>query len=195
VIGNQADINQSGAVIDSTGVDDWNSKFDKNITDVERRICGVAGCLQGTFTTTATSDDVRGNVISSAQKITVDNLIPLVGNVTFDGEAVALERARLALTDYLTINKQVRDLLTKNQLDDASLLSTGNNKGQSSEAFARFTTEIGNVKQINVDIFDQTWKTVQDTLNRDMLWFIVIGYVAILIGIVVGVIHRERELR
>jgi len=194
-IGNQADINQSGSVIDTSGIDDWNRKFDKNIGDVELRVCGTQGCLQNSFTTSATSDDLRGNIRASAQKPTADNLLPLVGNVTFDGEAAALERARLALRDYLTINQQVRALLTKNQVDDASLLSTGDAKGQSSEAFKRFTDEISNVQKINKAVFDDTWTSVQNTLNRNMLWFIVAGYVVVLISIAVGVIHRERELR
>lgn len=195
VIGNQADINQSGAVIDSAGIDDWNKKFDKNIADVERRICGTTGCLQSSFTTTNSSDDVRGAVASAAKGVTVDNLIPLVGNVTFEGEAAALERARTALLQYLTLNKNVRDLLAKNQVDDASLLATGESAGQSAEAYKRFSDEIANVQGINKAVFDETWQTVQATLTRDLVLLIFGGYLVVFIGIIAGVIHRERELR
>jgi hypothetical protein len=191
VIGNQADINQSGAVIDSAGIDDWNKKFDKNIADVERRICGTTGCLQSSFTTTNSSDDVRGAVASAAKAAPVDNLIPLVGNVTFEGEAAALERARVALVKYLALNKNVRDLLAKNQVDDASLLATGD----SAKAFETFSNEIANVQNINKGIFEETWQTVQGTLTRDLVLLIFGGYLVVFIGIIAGVIHRERELR
>jgi hypothetical protein len=192
-VANQADITQSGAVIDSASAADWNTRFDTYLLNVEQRLCGALGCLQRPFT--SGRDLILNSVSTATNNVRIENLPPLVGNVTFAGEATALELARTALNEYLAINKSIRDLLAKGQIDDASFLSTGDAKGQSAEAFTRFTTAIDEVSRINVRVFDQTWTDVQNTLNRNMLWYILIGYVLVVIGIIAGVIQRERELR
>lgn len=195
---NQAASMESGSIIDPVNAAFWNRNFDNYRRIVELRLCGMANCSQTTFVTAAGSDRVVTSVASAAKaanKVEIDNIVPLVGNVTFAGEANALEEARIALQDFIRINASVRDLVTKNQIDDAVLLSTGVTKGQSDEAFARFSKAINDLRAINVKVFDDTWQDVQGTLNRGTLLFAVLGYVLVIVGIIAGVLQREREFR
>lgn len=196
-IANQANSAANGSVIDPTNAAYWQSSFDANKNSVELRLCGQPGCLANSFTSSA--DVANPAVVAAATEITQANqsaigVKPLMANITFAGESQAIENARRAFVDYLNIDAKLRGLIKANNLDDASTLVTGTDPGQSAEAFNRFTQSIELERQINRDVFDNIWNTTRDALVSHKLLFGFAGYVLVMILIVVGVLHRFREL-
>jgi len=133
--------------------------------------------------------------ISSADSQRIDGIRPLVTNVTFSGEATALEAARQSLEDFREAHVNLRGQINSGDLEKAILFNTSaDDPGSSQETFNRFVTAIEDLRQINRDVFDQTWAAQRDALNRNQLLLGLIGYALIAALIVVGVAHRYREL-
>jgi hypothetical protein len=199
---NQAHSSQSSAIIDPDNKTIWIAQFDRNKAILEDRVCGGSGCTNTSFLIAPTRDQIAAAVIGNANSgnggrrtITLETgLKPLVASVNYSGEALAIEDARIAFLDYLKVNAAIRERLQRGDVEDATFLVTGENAGYSGEAFNRFVKKIQDVRQINQQFFESDWRTVQDVLNRGQLLYILIGYGAIFILIILGVYHRFREL-
>src|SRR5262249_18290274 len=115
-LADQANRAESAELIDTAGVSRWQQDFDNDTSLIELRICGQPQCLNSAFTTNGI-DQIKQPVyeaavdISGPNSIKIQNVVPLVANVTFAGEASTLEKARRALLDYLKIDGQTRALI------------------------------------------------------------------------------------
>ncbi len=196
-VANQANAMASGSVIDPANAAYWQANFETYKNAVELRMCGQPGCLGNTFTNG--HDSALPAVVQNANRITPENasaigVKPLVANITFSGEAPAIENARQAFVDYLSVDAKLRGLIKANNLDDASVTVTGSDVGQSGEAFTRFTQAVEQERKINRDVFDRIWNDTRAALSLHQLLFGLGGYVLLIILLVVGVVHRFREL-
>jgi hypothetical protein len=199
VVANQANRAESSTIIDFLRPKYWYQIFDDNVQSVELRLCGAPGCTDQSFLASGTADTPNPSAVSTAQQISesseiLGGLVPLMANITFAGEAAALERARLAFLDYRAVNTQLRDLMKANDLTSAVELNTRADAGGSEEAFGRFVQAIEQVRSINRAIFDDIWNTQREALPRNQLLFGVAGYLVVMVFIILGVYHRYREL-
>ncbi len=197
--GNQTASAESAAIIDAGNADYWNRNFDTYRKSVEYRLCGVEGCTNTTFLQPGSTDRIAPSVIGTANSSTVDpslrdGIKPLVANVTFAGEAAALEKARIAFADYLKINTQVRTLLQNKLVEDATQISTGSAVGQSDEAFNRFQQAMNEERAVNRGYFDSTWAEIQAALRPGQTVLAIGGYALVILAVLAGVYQRVREL-
>ncbi|MEP7289725.1 MAG: hypothetical protein ABI947_28570 [Chloroflexota bacterium] len=210
-VANQGNRDESGSIIDPSHVSYWQQEFDGYKNSVELRICGIKDCMSHSFLSVNDNSQIDPQMLNQARLVSVQldptqgqtfkaigGIAPLIANVTFDGEAQALEQARLAWLDYLTINTKLRQLVDpKNKdysLDDAITLETGTEPGQSTEAFSRFTTAMEQERTINRTVFDEIWNTENNVLPAHRLLYGLVGYVLLIILVGAGVYHRFREL-
>lgn len=195
---NLANRAESSVLIDTDKFQIWNERFDEAIQHIELRICGRPGCSETTFLQGTGRFNIQ--VALNAQQISrensdaIDNIIPLVANVTFNGEAEELEAARLAFRDYVNTNVELRKLIEVGDLEGAIAFNTGMDIGNSQEVFERFAAAMTDLSKINRGVFDQIWQTERPTLQTNQLIFGFIGYLAIAILVIIGVSHRIREL-
>jgi hypothetical protein len=189
---------ESSAIIDPEDAATWEQRFNTYVQLLELRLCGQPGCLNQPF---ANGIDVASaNIISSARSISatnlaqIDNVIPLMGNITFKGEVSSLEAARKAFVDYLTIHRQIYDLVRKGDVAGALALNIGSEAGQSAEAFDRFTQAMTQERTINRTVFDQVWNTQSALLTQNRVLYSVVAYGLIVVLIGLGLYHRFREL-
>ena len=195
----RANITESAALNDPANASQWQQKFDHFVQLVTLRICGQQNCLVRPF-----SKDGQDNIdpavaqiakaVTQQDSIAIDNIIPLMGNITFTGEVTTLEQARLAYLDYLQIDKQTRGLLANNQLEEAIKLNTGRNPGQSDEAFFRFISLMEQEETINRNVFQQVWTEQQTALPLSQLLYGNLGLIIVILLSCFGVYHRFREL-
>jgi hypothetical protein len=217
VVGNLANRAESSAIIDSSRADFWFAQFDENIVILEQRLCGTLGCTKSSFLTA--SGEIDPNVLANAQSaidleqdyqtgIGVDETLlpnaqsdlaehgvrPLIANASFDGEAQALENARVALQDYLAIHAVLTSQVSDGELDAAIELNTGADEGDSEEAFGRFVAAMDEVEAINREVFDDIWQKQQSTLPRNRIFYGIVTNLAVILLVAFGVNHRFREL-
>ncbi|MEO8392964.1 MAG: hypothetical protein ABI700_08220 [Chloroflexota bacterium] len=197
---NLANRSESSELLDPERADAWNTLFDNEVQLIELRMCGLANCTQKSFIPGSTSDQPSSSVVNAANNITPDNsakiegIVPLVANVTFAGETSALEKARIAFQDFVTVNTTLRGLVQSSKMDDAIVLNTSSDAGTSQEAFDRFATAINQLRDINHAVFDQVGQSATQTLQANRILFGLVAYVAIGILLVAGLYHRYREL-
>jgi hypothetical protein len=106
----------------------------------------------------------------------------------------SLEAARKAFVDYLTIHRQIYDLVRKGDVAGALALNIGSEAGQSAEAFDRFTQAMTQERTINRTVFDQVWNTQSALLTQNRVLYSVVAYGLIVVLIGLGLYHRFREL-
>jgi len=195
---NLANRAESSLLLDSQNPDSWDVRYRDAMERVVLRLCGQADCTVQTFTTSG--DNLRSGAVSVGQAIAakdserIDGIIPLVANVTFSGEATALERARQALQDYQVAHINLRNMIITEDTEGAIQFNTSTDAGTSQEAFNRFADAMEDLRQINRDVFDQTWESQRDALTRNQTLFGLIGYALIVVLLVAGISHRYREL-
>jgi hypothetical protein len=200
VVADQANRAESSAVIDSTRPDYWYGIFDANMDSLELRICGQPRCMEKSFLVPNTADELEPAVGNIARHIApddseaIDNMIPLIANVTFEGEVAALEVARLAYLEYRGVNAQLRELINNGQIEDAVALNTTPDVGGSEEAFDRFVQAMETERAINRSVFDNIWDTQRSALSRNQVLYGSVGYFVLVLLVIVGVYHRFREL-
>jgi len=199
VVANQANRAESSTIIDFLRPKYWYQIFDDNVQSVELHLCGAPGCMEQTFLASNTLDTPNPSVVETAQQITADSailggIVPLMANITFLGEAEALEEARLAFQEYRAVNAQLRELIKAGDLAAATDLNTRMDVGGSEEAFARFAQAMERVNQINRAVFDSIWNEQRDSLPRNQVFYGVLGYLLVMALVVFGVYHRYREL-
>jgi hypothetical protein len=185
---------ESSAVIDVARKDEWYARFDANIANVEQLICRESGCLQMSFVTSG--DNPAGRVVMGAgygNDRTAAFNVALMGNITFAGEASALETARLALLEYLGIHQSLRALIDADDIAGAVELNTGVDVGDSEEAYRRFVAAMLNVQTINRSVFDDIWQQQQTELPRNQVLFGILGYALILVMMNLGLYQRYQE--
>ncbi len=196
---NQANRAESSAIIDSDRKADWYKQFDDAAQSVELRICGQPDCMQQPFTVGG-SNQVNSQVVLSAQSISsanaaaIDNINPLLARLTYGDEVAALEKARQAFVDFLAVDATLRQKIDGGDTKSAVELNTGTAAGSSEEAFDRFVTAINDVRVVNQQTFDNIWNTQKEVLPRNQVLYGVAGYLILMGLVVVGVIHRFREL-
>jgi hypothetical protein len=194
---NLANRAESTAVIFPERSTNWYQVFDDSMAQVELRICGQPKCMESTFLLPGTSDTVDPAVVRAARAISADdsarigNIVPLVGNVTFKGEAAKLEEARLAYLTYRQIDQQFRNLIDTNDVQGALDLNTGE---VGTQAFQKFAQAIIDERLINRAVFDQVWKQEQTSIPANQGLYGVVAYIIVMLLVVVGVYHRYREL-
>lgn len=198
-VANQANRAESSAIIDFLRPKYWYQIFDDNVQSVELRLCGAPGCADQSFLVSGTTDTPNSSVAAVAQQIPstsniLGGVVPLMANITFVGEAAALEQARLAFQDYRAVNAQLRELIKQGDLTAAVELNTRNDSGGSEDAFGRFIQAIEQVNLINRSVFDDIWNTQRDALPRNQLLLGVLGYLFVMGLVVLGIYHRYREL-
>ncbi len=195
----RANITESAALNDPANASQWQQKFDQFVHLVTLRICGQQKCLDRTFSKDG-KDIVDPTVAQIAKAITpqdssaIDNIIPLMGNITFADEVSTLEQARIAYLDYLQIDKQTRELLANNQINAAIELNTGRNPGQSDEAYFRFINFMEQEETINRNVFQLVWSKQQHDLPLSQLLYGNLGLLIVISLSSFGVYHRFREL-
>ncbi len=198
---NLANRAESSLLLDPDNTEAWEARYNDAMERVMLRLCGWEDCTANAFVTTRGSDTLNESVVAQAEVIAPDNaqridgIRPLVTNVTFSGEATALEQARQALEDFREAHVNLRGQINSGDLEKAILFNTSaDDPGSSQETFNRFVSAMENLRQINRDVFDQTWTAQRDALNRNQLLLGLVGYALIAVLIVVGVAHRYREL-
>jgi hypothetical protein len=197
---NLANRAESSELLDPERADAWNTLFDNEAQLIELRMCGQINCTQKSFVSNTSADQPNDFVVNAANNITPDNsakiegIVPLIANVTFSGETQALEQARVAFQQFLTVNTQLRGLVQANSMDDAIKLNTSSDTGTSQEAFNQFATAINQVRDINHAVFDQVGQTATQTLQTNRLLFGLGGYILIGLLLIAGVYQRYREL-
>jgi hypothetical protein len=195
---NLANRAESSLLLDPDSAESWEARYDDAVERVMLRLCGEIDCTALPFT--SGGDQLLSRVVSIAEEIAptdsarIDGIVPLVANVTFPDEASALEEARLALEDFRAAHVNLRAQIDSGRVDDAILFNTSADDGTSQAAFDRFSAAIDALRQINRDVFDQTWTAQRDALNRNLTLFGVIGYALIAVLIAAGIVHRYREL-
>lgn len=193
---NQTNRTESAELADPDHAAFWQKSFDSAKLGLEIRLCGYSGCTQKTFTEPI-RDEILISVITAAGKTkTLDGetVVPLVANVTYPGEATALEQARTQLSGYFAVDGQLRYMLAKKQFEQAVALDTGTNEGQSNFYFNHFVDAMKAERDINSDKFDETWKAIQATIPPHRLLLALAGYALVIVGLSIGVAHRYREL-
>ncbi len=196
---NQANRAESSAIIDSERKADWYKQFDDAVQSVQLRICGQPDCMQQTFTA-LNSAQISAQAVLGAQTISaensaaIDNLSPLLARLTYGNEVTSLEQARQAFLDYLNVNAALRQKIDAGDTKGAVELNTGTADGSSEQAFNRFVAAMNDVRTVNQQVFDNIWNTQRDTLPRDQMLYGLAGYLILMGLVVVGVIHRFREL-
>ena len=194
---NLANRAESTAVIFPERSTNWYQVFDDSMVVVELRICGQPKCMESTFLASGTTDTVAPAVIRAARSISaadsarIGNIVPLIGNVTFKGEAATLEQARLAYLTYRQIDQQFRNLIDTNDVAGALDLNTGE---VGTQAFQKFAQAITDERLINRAVFDQVWKQQQASIPANQGLYGIVGYIIIMLLIMIGVYHRYREL-
>lgn len=196
---NQANRAESSAVIDSDRKANWYKQFDDAVESIGLRICGQPDCMQQTFTApnnlNINSAAVAGaQSISTANSAVIDNIRPLLAHLTYGDEVLALEKARQAFVDYLAVNAQLRQKIDAGDTRGAVELNTGTADGSSEEAFNRFVSAMNDVRTVNQQVFDDIWNTQRDELPRNQVLYGLAGYLILMGLVVVGVVHRYREL-
>jgi hypothetical protein len=93
-------------------------------------------------------------------------------NITFDDELPATVDALTKLDNYLTIDTQIRQLYRSGKIAEAIALCTGNNPGQSNEAFEKYRNANQAIKLINEKAFDRHINAGFDLLDP----FGIMGY-------------------
>lgn len=194
---NLANRAESSMLLDPDNAAAWDARYDDAVERVMLRLCGAVDCTANPL---ANSGIINPGALVTARNISardserIDGIIPLVANVTFAGEAATLERARVALEDFRAAHVNLQAQINSGAPDDAILFNTSTDEGTSQAAFNAFTAAMEDVRQINRDVFDQTWMAQRDALNRNQLLLGVIGYAGIALLVVVGIAHRYREL-
>lgn len=196
---NLANRAESSLLLDPDNTEAWEARYNDAMERVMLRLCGQIDCTAEQFTGSGdvmrTAAITDAEAISSADSQRIDGIRPLVTNVTFSGEATALEVARRALEDFREAHVNLRGQINSGDLEKAILFNTSaDDPGSSQETFNRFVSAMENLRQINRDVFDQTWTAQRDALNRNQLLLGLVGYALIAGLIVVGVAHRYREL-
>ena len=197
---NNANRAESSELLDSGRADAWNTRFDDAAQLIALRMCGQLNCTEKSFVSNSSADQPTDSVVNAANNITPDNsakiegIIPLIANVTFPGEAQALEQARIAYQQFLTVNTQLRGLIQANNMPDAIKLNTTVDTGTSQDAFNQFVTAINQVRDVNHAVFDQVGQSASQTLQTNRILFGLVGYLVIGILLIVGVYQRYREL-
>lgn len=191
----QTNRTESAEILDYPNAAKWQAVFDANDTLIQEALCGYQGCVQIPFTRLH-PDAIDPEVVTQANLklphvgVEVLKVVPLVANVTYMGEPQAIEQARQAYVRYLAYDQQIRDLVASNQLEAATVLDLGD----SNVAFGQFIDAVKSEKQINTDWFDRVWQQVQDSLPAHRLLFGMVGYMAVIGLLGLGVYHRYREL-
>ncbi len=190
---------ESSALLDPENAQAWYGRIDDAVQRVELRMCGQQGCMDKPFTFSSSDEAAAGVVdaarnISTADAATIDGGVPLMANVTFDGETQALEQARLAWADFLKVNAQLRSLIDSGKTADAIQLNTEIGDGTSQEAFNRFAAAMNTERDINRSVFNDVWNSARATLTTNPVLFGIAGYLIVVVLLIVGVYHRFREL-
>jgi hypothetical protein len=150
--------------------------------------------------TLSNSNQVSSQAVVNAQNISadnaaaIDNINPLLARLTYGDEVAALEKARQAYVDYLAVDAQLRQKIDAGNTTGAVELNTGTADGSSEEAFNRFVSAIDEVRTVNQQVFDDIWNTQREILPRNQTLYGLAGYLILMGLVVVGVVHRFREL-
>jgi hypothetical protein len=195
---NLANRAESSELLDLERADSWNARFDDAVELIALRMCGQPNCLETSFLSGAerASDQVvrAANDITPSNSEQIEGIIPLIANVTFDGEATALDNARKAFQEFRAVNTQLRDQIAAGNIDDAVALNTEIAEGTSQEAFDRFVAAMDEVRDINRSVFDEVGQAASQTLQTNRILFGLVGYAIVAVLLIVGVYHRYREL-
>jgi hypothetical protein len=195
---NEANRAESSQLLDLERGDSWNERFDEAIELISLRICGVENCTSTSITgggdrpTSAALQMARN--INPTDSARIGGIIPLIANVTFDGEGAAIERARKAFEQFRSVNTQLRTLITDGNIDEAIALNTSLDEGSSQAVFNEFVAAMDEVREINLAVFDEVGQAATQTLQTNRLIFGLVGYLLVAVLVIVGVYHRYREL-
>lgn len=195
---NLANRAESSQLLDLERTDAWDERFDEAVERVKLRLCGLATCVMRRFTDGQISPInytvVVAENISADKSALIDEIPPLLANITFAGEIEALERAREAFNDYLKANEQLRTLIANEDISGAVELNTSTEPGTSQEAFNRFANAMEQLRAVNLKVFNDVWASSSASLQSNRILFGLVGYAAVAVLIIVGVYHRYREL-
>lgn len=132
--------------------------------------------------------------ITSENSAAIDGVIPLIGNVTFAGEATALEQARQAYRDYQAAHQRLIQSLMAGDIAQAVTFNTGSEATQSEAAFHRLTSTMGQERGINRAVFDRIRTEQFSLLTTNQILLGIVAYLIIAVGVALGVWHRWRDL-
>ena len=191
---------ESSALLDVSHSEDWIRKFNEASMLIELRLCGAPGCTAQPFLRAGTTDTADPLIEQKARAISPDNstriggVIPMIGNVTFAGEAATLERARQMYLSYQQAHAQLQQYLMAGDLARAVDFNTSSEVGQSEATFQAFVDAISQERTINRVVFDAVWMEQSVLLPRHQIVLGVMGYLLMIALIAGGMWHRFREL-
>ncbi len=194
---NLANRAESSALLDPDRAAAWDARFDEATERVVLRLCGQENCMRTQFAFQGDATQVASlyaTTITPENSAKIDGLLPLMANLTVEGQVNMLETARKAFVEFREVNDNLRALIANGQLDEAIALNTSADPGTSQEAFNRFVTAMGSVRDMNRAVFDQVGQASSDALQRNRLLYGFVGYALIAVLVLVGVNHRYREL-
>jgi hypothetical protein len=113
-------------------------------------------------------------------------------NITFPGEAVALDKNLDALSQYVMIDQQIRQLQAKGDRAAAIKLCLGNNPGESNWAFNQFRDANQKAYDLNKKAFDTAIaQSNQDIAGLEFNTMVVVLAIAVLT--LLGLMPRLKE--
>jgi hypothetical protein len=134
--------------------------FDQYMATVEQRLCGPRDCSASTF---LAGDDRISDAVAKAaveEKVRLGlPRVPLVGNVTFPGQAAAYEQFRVNYRAWLDAHAKLAQQVQARQLEAASQTSTG----ESANAFAQVVSSVDAAGQVARGEYDKIWQGVYRT--------------------------------
>lgn len=135
-------------------------------------------------------------ILLAQQKTKLVGLTGFLGdglsNITFPGEREALIETLSALSNYLKIDQQIRQLQQSGKYREAIALCTGTNPGESNWAF----DEVRRTNQKAYDVNDKAFKEAITQGNQDLAGFEIksaIAITAIALLTLLGVMPRLKE--
>ncbi len=193
---NQAHRTESAMLNDPANAQKWQDKFDSYVGKLHLIMCGQPVCLQNTFSVASNADIANPAQTQAALKISdqnaalIDNVKPLMANITFPGEVRALEKARVAYNDYLKYDAQMRSAIQSKDLAAAFKI----NAGGSAQAFTKFVDAMQEERLVNQQMFDSVWEREKSALSLYPLVLGVGGYSVLILFVIGGLFHRYGEL-
>jgi hypothetical protein len=195
---NEANRAESSQLLDLERGDSWNERFDEAIDLITLRICGLPGCTLQSITEGGDRPTeaalLRARSIGSADSARIGGIIPLIANVTFEGEGAALEQARKAFEQFKGVNEELRALIAAGNIDEAVALNTSLEEGSSQAVFNEFVAAMDKVRDINRAVFDEVGQAASQTLQTNRILYGLVGYAIVGVLVIFGVYHRYREL-
>ncbi|WP_373541594.1 hypothetical protein [Chamaesiphon sp.] len=166
----QANADESRYLLDRANADRHERSFDDNINQIL------------TIPANRSRDSIVVNTTQGKSTPGIGGLFAkALNNITFAGEKeLAIDTFKL-FNDYLTIDKQIRQLARNGKIAEAIALGIGNNPGESNWAFDRYKNKHTELMELNKQEFEKNIEIGTARLaNFEVIATVSLGSIAIL---------------